>query len=138
LLVHDLIQNGRDPVLKQTVVVVRNEQIADSVDALVAQLGAGELEVALDSRRQTLDEVLFHAAGRRHQAVDHLVLAQVADVFAHAARHHVGGVAEEDGAVGFAQATLLFVGHLLQLALNLVSWQKVVSICLGAFFLPML
>jgi len=74
---------------------------------LQTQRLAVQLEAAGDSRVQrvagpevcrgkALDNVLLDPAGRGDNGVDHLVLAQIANGLAHAARRHVAGVPQED------------------------------------------
>lgn len=93
-----LLHQGQEPLLKQDVVVVWHDQVANAVQALLAQDRALEAEVSNVARRQALHDVFLNAACRSDNLVDHFVLAEVADVLAHAARGHVGRVAEIDRA----------------------------------------
>ena len=65
------------PNLECAVVLVGHKQVADAVDALVAQLGALERKVAQVGFGQALDKILLHAAGCRHNHVHHPVLRQI-------------------------------------------------------------
>ena len=86
----------------------RKRSLREQKNHLQSQRLAIELEAATDarvqrvaraeiSRGEALDNVLLDAARRRNNDVDHLVLAQVANRFAHAARRHIACVSQEDG-----------------------------------------
>ena len=62
------VEDGQHPVLEGAVVVVGHDEVADAVEALCAQAGAGGGEVAQIGGPQALDEVLLDAAeiGRAH------------------------------------------------------------------------
>lgn len=99
LFFEHFIQNGHDPILELAIVIIGYQQISDPVDALISQRPSVQSEIADESRGQTLDEVFFDAAGRGHDTVDHGVLGQEPDCLPHAARGHVRGVTQENGAI---------------------------------------
>lgn len=91
------VEDGQHPVLEGAVVVVGHDEVADAVQALCTQAGAGRGELAQVGRAQTLDEVLLDAAGRGDDGGDMLVLYQVAQRLAQARGDQVGRVAQEQG-----------------------------------------
>ena len=64
------VQDGRQPVLKHAVVVVGNQEVADAVDTLAAQLTSRQGELAQVRGSQTLDEVFLDAPCCCHDAVN--------------------------------------------------------------------
>ena len=100
LLLQHVVQNGHHPVLEVAVVVVRDQQVAGSVDALQTQVATVEIKLANVELGHALDEVLLDASARRDDNVDKVVLHEVVDDLSHTARHHVARVGEEDGALG--------------------------------------
>ncbi len=98
LLVQHAVEDGYDPVLKGAVVAVGHVQVADAVDAALAQRGARMArEGAQVRRRQALDQILLDAAGCRHDGRHVPMLHEVAKRLAQARRDEVRCVAEEDG-----------------------------------------
>lgn len=80
LLVEQPVEDGHDPVFKGAVVVVWHVQVADPIDASLPQCGAGHAAERTQVRgRQTLDQVLLDAAGRRHDGRHATMLDEVAN-----------------------------------------------------------
>lgn len=77
LLLKHTVQYGHDPILERTVVVVRHDEVADSVESFGAQRGAGRVEGAVIGRGEALDQVLLHATSRRDDGRDMLVLNEI-------------------------------------------------------------
>jgi len=100
LLIVHLLDQGLEPRLEVLVVDVGHDQVANSVEALLSEVGAAQAEVAHVAVCHALHDVLLNATRRRHDHVHHLVLAQVANVFTHAAASHIGSVAKIDSAAG--------------------------------------
>ena len=67
------------PVLEEAVVLVRDDQVADPVEAPLPKVGPLEGEVTQVVMRETLDQILLDAARGRDHAVNVLVLKQVSD-----------------------------------------------------------
>jgi hypothetical protein len=97
LLVEHLVQDRNHPVLKLAVVGVGNHEVADAVESLLAELGAGGVEGRQIGVAQALNEIFLDAARRRDDGGDVLVLDEPAEDGAEAAGDEVGGVTEEDG-----------------------------------------
>ncbi len=99
-------EDGHDPVLKEAVVVIRDDEVADAVQALCAQGGARRGELAEEGGAQAFDEVFLNAAGGGDDGGDVGVLGEVAQGAAEARGDEVAGVAEEDGGlcIGFRVA----------------------------------
>lgn len=91
------VEDGHDPVLEGAVVGVGHDEVADAVEALGAQRGAGGAEGGEVGRAEAFDEVFFDAAGGGDDGGDVPVLDEVAEGAAEAGGDEVGGVAEEDG-----------------------------------------
>jgi hypothetical protein len=66
-----------------------NHHISCTVDALVVKLLTREVEVTKVERIHGLHEILFNTSTCGNINIDHLVLAEIADVFAHTTRRHV-------------------------------------------------
>lgn len=101
LFVHHLIEDGHDPVFKLAVVVVRDEEVADAVQAPPAESCAVVVEFAVrgeERRTEALDQVFLDPTCGGDETVDVVVLDEEADHFAESGRDEVRGVAEEDGA----------------------------------------
>ena len=100
LLFKHFFDNWEEPTLQQRVVLVWHNQIANTVQALLSQVPPFERKVTNIAICHALHDVFFNSACCRHDTIDHLVLAQIANVLSHATTGHIGGVAEEDGAAG--------------------------------------
>lgn len=97
LLLDHLVKDGHDPVLKRTVVRVGNQEVADTVETLLAETGTVEVELAKNGGAKALDKVLLDTASGGHKGVDELVLGKEEDDLAEAGRDEVRGVAKEEG-----------------------------------------
>lgn len=97
LLGEQSVKNGHDPVLKETVVIVGDDEVADAVQALGAQCGAWRRKGAHVCWGEALDEVLLDAAGGGDDGADVGVLGEITKGAAQAGGDQVAGVAEEDG-----------------------------------------
>ena len=100
LLLQHGVQNGHHPILKAAVVVVRDQQVAGSVDALQTEVATIEIKLANVELGHALDEVLLNSTARRDDDIDKVVLHEVVNDLSHTARHHVARVGEEDGTLG--------------------------------------
>ncbi len=69
LLLKHLVQNRQEPPLKLLVVVVRDEKISSSVDALLSQAPPTEGKLSQVGGRPALDEVFFYSACRGYDDV---------------------------------------------------------------------
>jgi hypothetical protein len=96
LLFKHRVQYRRQPVLEFAVVVVRHDEVADTIHAPSAQVRAVEGKVGEIGFAKALDKVLLDAAGGGDDARDVLVLHEVQDDFAEARGYEIGGVAEKD------------------------------------------
>lgn len=96
LLGEHRVEDRHHPVLEGAVVGVGHDEIADAVEALGAQRGAGGVEGGEVGRAEALDQVFFDAAGGGDDGRDVPVLDEVAEGAAEAGGDEVGGVAEED------------------------------------------
>lgn len=96
----NLGENRGDPVFETAVVLVRNDQVSDSVEALLAKLFALKREVSHVMRIEALHDVFLNAAARGNSAVNQLVLEDVAQHLAVSAGNHVRSEAKEDRALG--------------------------------------
>jgi hypothetical protein len=92
------VQYRGQPVLEFAVVVVRHDEVADTVHAASAQVRAIKGEVGEIGFAKAFDKVLLDAAGGGDDARDVLVLHEVQDDFAEARGYEVRGVAEKDAA----------------------------------------
>mmetsp|Transcript_9402 Transcript_9402/g.24335 ORF Transcript_9402/g.24335 Transcript_9402/m.24335 type:complete len:310 (+) Transcript_9402:40-969(+) len=100
LLCEHLIQHWHHPLLKEAVVAVGHEQVADAVDALTAQLGTAQGKIANVMMCEALHEVFLDPASRGHNHINEAMLCEVAQRLSCAGRDQVGRVAQEDGALG--------------------------------------
>lgn len=76
-----LIQDRGEPVLKLAVVIVRNNEVANTIHALLPKSSTVQIEVSEVCLSQTLDEVFFDTASSRHNSRDHLVFGKIQDDF---------------------------------------------------------
>nr|CAD7438432.1 unnamed protein product [Timema bartmani] len=65
----DGVRYGHHPVLEQTVVVVRHQQVANPVDTSLSKFAAVQVEVPYVRRSKALDEVFLNAPCRCHYAI---------------------------------------------------------------------
>ena len=100
LLVQHAVQDGQQPVLECTVIVIGHKQVADAVEAAGPQIGPDCCERSQVRRGQTLDQVLFDPARRGDDGGDVTVLDEEPQGLPQARGDEVGGVAQEDGGAG--------------------------------------
>ena len=67
-------QNRMEPLFKQFIVIVRHDQISDSIKSLFPQFSAFQSEVSHEGRSRTFHKILFNPARSCDNAADHLVL----------------------------------------------------------------
>ena len=84
LLCKHRVQYGCQPVLEFAVVIVRHDEVSNTVHAASAQVCAVEGEISEIGFAETFDEVLLDAAGGGDEARDVLVLHEVQNDFAKA------------------------------------------------------
>ena len=94
------VEDGEEPVFEGAVVAVGDDEVADAVEAAVAEGGAVGGEGGEVGGCEAFDEVLFDAAGGGDDGGDVGVLDEVAEGGAEARGDEVGGVAEEEGGSG--------------------------------------
>ena len=100
LLLHQhCIQNRRQPILKSTIIIIRNNQIPNPIQPRLPQLFSGKRKGAQVCGGKTLDDVLLNAACGGHDSGDVVVLDEVADCLAETRGDEVGRVAEENSAL---------------------------------------
>lgn len=90
------IQYRRQPVLEFAVIVIRHDEVANTIHAASTQVRTIEEEVTEIRRGKTLDEVLLDATSGCNDARDVLVLHKVQDYFAEARGDEIRGIAEKD------------------------------------------
>lgn len=74
LLVSHLLQHRHHEVLELAIVIVGDEQVAQAVDTLFAQVAALQLEVAQIRVSQALDEVFFDTTSSSDDGMNQVVL----------------------------------------------------------------
>ena len=90
------VQYRHQPVLKFAVIIVRHDEVADTIHAASAQVGAIKGKVSEISFAEAFDKVFLDAAGGGDDARDLLVLHQVQNDFAKARGYEIRRVAEKD------------------------------------------
>ena len=84
LLLHHLIQNRHDPILKFTIIIIRNQQIPNSVQPLLSEIVPSQIKFAQVRWTKTFDNVFFYTSGGSDYDVYEGVLGEETDVFADA------------------------------------------------------
>jgi hypothetical protein len=79
LLLEHLVKDGDDPVLEGAVVCVGDDEVADAVEALAAEFGAGGAEGADVGVCKTLDEVFLDTSGSGDNGGDVAVFNEPAE-----------------------------------------------------------
>ena len=96
LLFKHRVQYRRQPVLEFAVIVVRYDEVADTIHAASAQVCAIEVEVGEICFAQAFDEVLLDTTGGGDDACYVLVLHEMQNDFAEAGGYEIRGVSEKD------------------------------------------
>ena len=89
LLLQQGIQDGIQPILEFTIVVVGNDEVPDVVDTPVPKIGPAQVKVTQVSFSEALDKVLFDPSGGRHGYGDVFVLDKVTYDLAQTGRDEV-------------------------------------------------
>ena len=87
-----LIDNGEEPALKESVVFGWYDKITNTIPSFFSELRPIHLILANKARSHALHNIFFNTTCRGHDAVDHFVLAKIADVFTHTTGCHVASV----------------------------------------------
>jgi len=98
LLTEHFLDDWKEPLFKQGVILVRHDQIANAIKSLLSQSRALKAEVSDIAGREAFHDVFLDAARSRHNLINHLVLAEIANVLSHTTRGHVRRVSEIDRA----------------------------------------
>ena len=77
-----LCDQGSHPVLKLAIVVVRHEQISDSVDSIFTKVLTPQLKITHIGWLEAFNYVLLDAPRGRHNAIYQFMLDEEADDFA--------------------------------------------------------
>jgi hypothetical protein len=108
LLLVTILYNRHEPCLKLFIVLRRYNKITDSIEASAAEILTVKVEVTDESWLHALHDVFFNTTACSHNRLNHLVLAEILNVLAHATRRHVRGVAKENSAASILADLGLF------------------------------
>lgn len=123
LLVMHAVQDWHQPVLKETIVVVRSQQVAYSVEAPGTQISPRQSKVSQVCGSEAFDDVLLNASSSSDHDLHHAVLHQEADGFTHTTTDHIGGVGEPNLGADFPPGLHIFK------FIHLILWHRI--ICQG-------
>jgi len=95
-----LLNKWLKPHLKFRVVIIRNNQVSNSVMAHRSKSCSIECKVSDVMVSQNLHDIFFNTSTSCDDARNHLMLTKISNVFSHTTWCHVGSVSEEDGTSG--------------------------------------
>ena len=116
LLFKHRVQYWHQPVLEFAVIVVRYDEVADTIHAASAQVCAIEVEVGEICFAQAFDKVLFDTTGGGDDACYVLVLHEMQNDFAEAGGYEIRCVSEKD--VAARSGAKVWVGTFLRFILR--------------------